>query len=1194
MANAEKIDELISDKALAQWEKFVGSLDKAQTDMANAATIAATLNKNISKTGTSVDFEKATNAAAKATEDLARKRAVAALAEERLAQAQIRTAQMVERNAKRQAAEEEKLARERRTTKRAEVQMEVNASKDIVSARENQIDRTLTLVVNEKDLARAQVANATTAINMAKEQYRETNVLTESIKSQNDETIKARDILTEVAGTFEQLVKGNLDLRSELKGVQEELKEMGSTGGASRQELVKRELELKAALQESSLELRRVAKEQNLAEESSDQLSVRLDRLRAAWRGLSVDERDNTETGRELEKQINAIDEQLKTLDARVGVHSRKVGQYENATKDLNNALTSQFPILNTLKREYEGYSNILKSSIAVIGQYIAGSNAGAASTGALSKALRILRIALISTGIGAIVVVIGALIAYLTTTAEGIDKVTAVTRPLQAIMRALLGVLQNVGKTFVEAFTNPRKALTDIKNYIESSVIPQLKNVWDILIGITTLDFGRAKGGFVNIGRAISSVSKNLSDFTSDAIKTGQEIDRITKELQDGEIELIRTQSELNRKYREQSEISRDLSKSESDRKQAAEEGLKAVNALADQQIALQEKRIELVRLENKDTMDTRESLRTLAEAEAALDDIRADAARKRVLLTSSFNRATTQAGTAAQRAQREAEKQAQVQQSLTERQFELTIQLLQVEEDRANRSAQNSKRIADDERQSNDIRLGNLIDYLDSRDEAIDIAYEREAAEISKRLAEATKLEIQGRQAEADALRAIVKSQLEVLGEAENQTREELRREGNEALLNLAKANLSEEARLRQEAIQSEAQQREQSLAALYAAGSLSEQQYQLERVKLAEEITRRLVEVEIQTVQNIIDANRAKGIGVADEERKLAELKMQLSRQAADAQIADAERVADAEREISSLRQELAQELGNLAQTLFMQRFDREVEQIKKEKEALDIREEREKKAIEQTSLSETKALQYSNLTKKEKALEAEAIEKDRVFKISAIENKAQFEREQLEERQRNNQRRQARSQKAFAIAQAISNTAMGVSRAFADWPFPASAAIASIVGALGAVQVATIAAQPIPQFYKGTSSSPEGLAFVGERGTELIRYPDGSEALTPNSASLSWLPKGSEVLTNEQTKRYLAGQAMRETGGRSSSGLDISPMVKQQAQMNRQLKKMQRTPGKGTVLTKGGLLHVHRSGSKWSNYLKRNGL
>ena len=181
-----------------------------------------------------------------------------------------------------------------------------------------------------------------------------------------------------------------------------------------------------------------------------------------------------------------------------------------------------------------------------------------------------------------------------------------------------------------------------------------------------------------------------------------------------------------------------------------------------------------------------------------------------------------------------------------------------------------------------------------------------------------------------------------------------------------------------------------------------------------------------------------------------------------------------------------------------------------------------------------------------------------------------------------------------QKNTRMAEAVMSTAAGVARAFADYVFPYSAIIAGLVGALGAVQIATIASTPIPQYFRGVKSSPEGIAHVGEKGTELLRFPDGTEALTPNRDTLAWLPKGTEVLTNEQTKRYLAKQAMQDVGGRQAVSVDLSPLVKQQALTNAQLKKMQRPQSRGTILTRSGLVNIHKSGTKWSNYLKRNGL
>jgi len=75
----------------------------------------------------------------------------------------------------------------------------------------------------------------------------------------------------------------------------------------------------------------------------------------------------------------------------------------------------------------------------------------------------------------------------------------------------------------------------------------------------------------------------------------------------------------------------------------------------------------------------------------------------------------------------------------------------------------------------------------------------------------------------------------------------------------------------------------------------------------------------------------------------------------------------------------------------------------------------------------------------------------------------------------------------------------------------------------------LQTALIAGQGIIEiagFAKGTKDSPEGLAFTGEKGTELIRTPDGKQFLTPNSATLTWLPKHSEVVPNHLIQQELS--------------------------------------------------------------------
>lgn len=60
-----------------------------------------------------------------------------------------------------------------------------------------------------------------------------------------------------------------------------------------------------------------------------------------------------------------------------------------------------------------------------------------------------------------------------------------------------------------------------------------------------------------------------------------------------------------------------------------------------------------------------------------------------------------------------------------------------------------------------------------------------------------------------------------------------------------------------------------------------------------------------------------------------------------------------------------------------------------------------------------------------------------------------------------------RKQAVRERNVALASAVINTAAGVARALKDYPYPASAIIGALVGVLGAVQIGSIAAQPLPQ-------------------------------------------------------------------------------------------------------------------------------
>src|SRR5690606_10281152 len=86
---------------------------------------------------------------------------------------------------------------------------------------------------------------------------------------------------------------------------------------------------------------------------------------------------------------------------------------------------------------------------------------------------------------------------------------------------------------------------------------------------------------------------------------------------------------------------------------------------------------------------------------------------------------------------------------------------------------------------------------------------------------------------------------------------------------------------------------------------------------------------------------------------------------------------------------------------------------------------------------------------------------------------------------------------------------------------------AAVYAALIAAQTAANISMISSRPIPEYWKGVDDHPGGLAMVGERGTELVNTPNGS-FLTPNSATLMYLPKHTEVKTHSETKALLGSQ------------------------------------------------------------------
>lgn len=102
---------------------------------------------------------------------------------------------------------------------------------------------------------------------------------------------------------------------------------------------------------------------------SMNALSLELGKNRTAYRNLSEAERNNSKVGGELLRTIQQQDAQIKKLDATIGNHQRKVGDYAGAIKGFGSSLVGALGIgvgiasvVNFFKTSFEGYKEQAKA----------------------------------------------------------------------------------------------------------------------------------------------------------------------------------------------------------------------------------------------------------------------------------------------------------------------------------------------------------------------------------------------------------------------------------------------------------------------------------------------------------------------------------------------------------------------------------------------------------------------------------------------------------------------------------------------------------------------------------------------------------------------------------------------------------------------------------------------------------------
>lgn len=302
----------------------------------------------------------------------------------------------------------------------------------------------------------------------------------------------------------------------------------------------------------------------------------------------------------------------------------------------------------------------------------------------------------------------------------------------------------------------------------------------------------------------------------------------------------------------------------------------------------------------------------------------------------------------------------------------------------------------------------------------------------------------------------------------------------------------------------LQADASEEIRQLTMQYTQGAMKREEYEAEVLKIQQKYARKSIDLAIKSVEEQLNVANLSPEDRARLEEELSRLKIQLSDEETQVMLENDRKQKES---IEKKKQEVmdymskASEALNAINGLANSIFEGRIQQIEDEQEANEEAGQKEQERIEE--------LEASGVLTKE---QAEARKR-------AAEAKTEAKSEELEKKKAALQRKQAIWDKANQLAQAGIATALAITRALPDL------VLAALVGAMGAVQIATIAATPIPKYAKGTDYHPGGLAVVGDGGEhELVQTSRGAW-LTPDVPTLVELPRGATVVPDIDVDKIL---------------------------------------------------------------------
>ena len=373
----------------------------------------------------------------------------------------------------------------------------------------------------------------------------------------------------------------------------------------------------------------------------------------------------------DLEKEIRQYEKQLNKTSKTDLAAQKKI---KDALKEKKEALKDEKIALKDLNKDRKKANEELKEATENAADYsgalglvdkqtgglVSGLRNLKGGLGGATKGMNLLKVAIIGTGIGALLIAITAVTTAFKSSEKGQNKFAKILGVIGSVVGNLVDLLADLGENIIAAFENPKQAIINLKNSIKENITNRIESLIDTFgfLGkaIKKVFSGDFKGALDDAKKAGSSYVDSLTGVKNTIDKVTESTKNFVKELKAEAV--IAGQIADKRAKADKIERKNIVDRAEANRKRAellekavnkekftAQERIEFLKEAGKLEEEITNKEIEAARLkleaktsENELARSTKEDLEEEAQLKANLINLEAARLQKQKLVTSQI----------------------------------------------------------------------------------------------------------------------------------------------------------------------------------------------------------------------------------------------------------------------------------------------------------------------------------------------------------------------------------------------------------------------------------------------------------------------------------------------------------------------------------------------------------------------------